>query len=312
MSVQRILVTGGAGFVGSNLIARLDEIGGYDIAVLDNEVLGSREAIADTSAQFLHGDILDMAAVSRALDGVDAVVHLAADTRVIPSISAPKFNFDVNVLGSINLLEQMRLLGVNKIVNASTGGAIIGAAEPPVHEAMVAAPMSPYGASKLAVEGYCSAYAASYGMQAASLRFSNVYGPRSWHKGSVVAHFIKQILKGEPLIVYGDGSQTRDYVHARDLADGIVRALDADISGPLQLGTGKGTPLNDIIALLREISGEDFAVRYEDFRAGEIVHTWCDISRAREAIGYDPQIGLAEGLEETWKWFIDNRERLSL
>ena len=108
---KRILVTGGAGFVGSNLIARLEETGGYDITVLDNEVLGSRAAIADTNAQFIHGDILDMAAVERALDGVDAVVHLAADTRVIPSISAPKFNFDVNVLGSINLLEQMRLRG---------------------------------------------------------------------------------------------------------------------------------------------------------------------------------------------------------
>ncbi|MFN2260194.1 MAG: NAD-dependent epimerase/dehydratase family protein, partial [Parasphingopyxis sp.] len=201
---------------------------------------------------------------------------------------------------------------VNTIVNASTGGAIIGAAEPPVHEGMVPAPLSPYGASKLAVEGYCSAYAASYKMQAASLRFSNVYGPRSWHKGSVVAHFIKQILKGEPVTVYGDGTQTRDYVHARDLADGIAGALDAGVAGPIQLGTGKGTPLNDIIALLREISDEDFEVRYEEFRAGEIVHTWCDISRAREMIGYDPRIGLAEGLEETWRWFIDNRTRLSL
>lgn len=305
-------MTGGAGFVGSNLVARLDELGGYEITVLDNEVLGSRAAIADTSARFLHGDILDMAAVSRALEGVDAVVHLAADTRVIPSISAPKFNFDVNVIGSMNLLEQMRLSGVNKIVNASTGGAIIGAAEPPVHEAMVPAPMSPYGASKLAVEGYCSAYAASYGMQAASLRFSNVYGPRSWHKGSVVAHFIKQILKGEPLTVYGDGSQTRDYVHARDLADGIVAALAADVSGPVQLGTGIGTDLDTIIAHLREISGIDFEVHHEDFRAGEIVHTWCDISRARELLGYDPQTELAAGLEETWRWFLDNRTRLGL
>ena len=309
---MRLLVTGGAGFVGSNLIARLDELGGHEIVVLDNEVLGSREAIADTSATFLHGDILDMAAVSRALEGVDAVVHLAADTRVIPSISAPKFNFDVNVLGSINLLEQMRQASVDRIVNASTGGAIIGEAEPPVHEAMVPAPMSPYGASKLAVEGYCSAYAASYGMKATSLRFSNVYGPRSWHKGSVVAHFIKQIMKGEPLVIYGDGGQTRDYVFARDLADGIAAALAADISGPLQLGTGIGTPLNDIVAMLREISGENFEVRHEDLRSGEIVHTWCDISRARDLIGYDPGTGLREGLEETWAWFVDNRARLGL
>ncbi|MGP1351685.1 MAG: NAD-dependent epimerase/dehydratase family protein [Parasphingopyxis sp.] len=309
---MKLLITGGAGFVGSNLIARLEELGGYEIVVLDNEVLGSREAIADCDIEFRHGDIRDAETVETALAGVDAVVHLAADTRVIPSISEPKFNFDVNVGGSLVVLEAMRRLGVNKIVNASTGGAIIGAAEPPVNETMVAAPLSPYGASKLAVEGYCSAYAASYGMRAASLRFSNVYGPRSWHKGSVIALFIKQILRGETLTVYGDGTQTRDYVHARDLSDGIVAALQSDASGPIQLGTGIGTPLNTIIDMLREISGRDIAVDYQPFRDGEIVHTWCDIGHARDVLRYDPQTGLRDGLEETWRWFVDNRERLAL
>ncbi|MBC2778031.1 NAD-dependent epimerase/dehydratase family protein [Parasphingopyxis marina] len=309
---MKILVTGGAGFVGSNLVARLDALGGHEIVVLDNEVSGARAAIADCAHTFIAGDITDPIAVERAMEGVEAVVHLAADTRVIPSIEAPRFNFDVNVAGSLVILETMRKLGIKRLVNASTGGAIIGDATPPVHEGMVAAPLSPYGASKLAVEGYCSAYAASYGMNAASLRFSNVYGPRSWHKGSVVALFIKQILKGETLTVYGDGGQTRDYVHARDLADGIVAALGSDVSGPVQLGTGIGTPLDEIIDLLREISGEDIAVDYKPFRAGEIVHNWCDIGHARAAIGYDPKIGLAEGLEETWRWFVDNREKLAL
>lgn len=312
MAQKRILVTGGAGFVGSNLLARLAETGGYDVVVLDNEISGSREAIADLPHDFVKGDITDPAAVERAMEGVEAVVHLAADTRVIPSIEEPKFNFDVNVGGSLVILETMRKRRIARLVNASTGGAIIGDAEPPVHEGMVAAPRSPYGASKLAVEGYCSAYAASYGINAASLRFSNVYGPRSWHKGSVVALFIKQIMKGETLIVYGDGGQTRDYVHARDLADGIVAALGSDVSGPVQLGTGIGTPLNDIIALLLKISGKDVPVDYQPFRAGEIVHNWCDIGHARAAIGYDPKTGLAEGLEETWRWFVDNREKLAL
>ncbi|MGP1282091.1 MAG: NAD-dependent epimerase/dehydratase family protein [Parasphingopyxis sp.] len=309
---MKILVTGGAGFVGSNLIARLNALGGYQIVVLDNEVLGSREAIADLDAAFIKGDIRDADAVDAALDGVEAIVHLAADTRVIPSISEPKFNFDVNVGGSLVILEAMRRLGIGKIVSASTGGAIIGEADPPVHEGMVASPVSPYGASKLAVEGYCSAYSACYGIQAASLRFSNVYGPRSWHKGSVVALFIKQILRGETLTVYGDGEQTRDYVHARDLADGIASALQSDAGGPIQLGTGVGTPLNAIIAMLREISGRDFAVDYQPFRDGEIVHTWCDISHARATLGYDPQIAVRDGLEESWRWFVDNRERLGL
>ena len=309
---MKLLITGGAGFVGSNLIARLDALGGYEIVVLDSEILGSREAIADCDVAFVHGDIRDAAAVETAMQGADAVIHLAADTRVIPSISEPKFNFDVNVGGSMVVLETMRRLGVNRIVNASTGGAIIGEATPPVHEAMVPAPASPYGASKLAVEGYCSAYSASYGIKAASLRFSNVYGPRSWHKGSVVALFIRQILQSETLTVYGDGEQTRDYVHARDLADGIVAALQSDATGPIQLGTGIGTPLNAIIDMLREISGHDIAVDYQPFREGEIVHTWCDIGHARRTLAYDPQIALRAGLEETWRWFVDNRNRLSL
>jgi len=312
MGNRRILVTGGAGFVGSNLIARLGGLGGYEIVVLDNEVLGSRAAIADCDVTFIEGDVRDPEAVETALQGVESVVHMAADTRVIPSVSEPKFNFDVNVGGSIVLLEAMRGLGINRIVNASTAGAIIGKAEPPVHEAMVAAPLSPYGASKLSVEGYCSAYSACYGIKAASLRFSNVYGPQSRHKGSVVALFIKQILKGERLTVYGDGEQTRDYVHVRDLADGIVAALESDVTGAIQLGTGIGTPLNAIIAMLREISGRDIAVDYQPFREGEIVHTWCDIGHAREVLGYGPQIALRDGLEESWRWFVDNHERLSL
>ncbi len=309
---MKILITGGAGFVGSNLIARLENRGGHKIAVLDNETTGSREAIADCDVKFIGGDIRDAETVAAALADVDAVVHLAADTRVIPSIENPRLNFDVNVGGSFTLLEAMRAREVAIGVAASTGGAIIGGAEPPVHERMVANPMSPYGASKLAMEGYCSAFAASYGMRFSSLRFSNVYGPRSWHKGSVVAHFMKQILKGERLTIYGDGSQTRDYVHARDLADGIVAALQSETSGPIQLGTGIGTPLNDIIALLGKISGTRPEVQYEPFRAGEIVHTWCDIGVARRTLGYAPKIGLEEGLEETWRWFVDNRGRLGL
>jgi len=309
---RKILITGGAGFIGSNLVARLDALGGYEVVVLDNEVSGTRAAIADCSCDFVAGDIRDRDVLERVMEGVDAVVHLAADTRVIPSIEAPEFNFDVNVGGSFNVLETMRRLGVNKIVSASTGGAIIGDTDPPVHEAMVASPISPYGASKLAVEGYCSAYAASYGMSCISLRFSNAYGPRSFHKGSVVALFIKQILQGKTLTVYGDGSQTRDYVHAHDLADGIVGALNSSANGPIQLGTGTGTSLNDIIGMLREVSGQEIAVEYRPFRSGEIVHNWCDISHARKSLGYDPQIPLGEGLAETWEWFVANSSRLRL
>ena len=309
---MKILLTGGAGFVGSNLISRLQEIGGFEVIVLDNEVLGKREFIADLRHEFVHGDIRDKGLVKRLVEGVDAVVHLAADTRVIPSIANPGFNMDVNVAGSFNVLEAMRETGVNRLVNASTGGAIMGEVEPPVHEEMTPRPASPYGASKLAVEGYCSAFAASYGMSCVSLRFSNVYGPRSFHKGSVIAHFMKQLLNDKPLEVFGDGAQTRDFVHVRDLSDGIVAALQKRASGVLQLGTGRPTAINEIIALLNEVTGLKPQVLYREFRAGEVRHTYCRIDRARGAIGYDPGISLREGLRDTWEWFLANRSRFEI
>jgi len=305
---MRVLITGGCGFVGTNLVARLNADGGHQVRVFDNESLGKREFLADLDVEFVHGDLRDADAIAAAVEGMDVVVHLAADTRVIPSIENPRHNFDANVVGTINLLEAMRATGVKRLVNASTGGAILGEIEPPVHEEMVPHPLSPYGASKLAVEGYSSAYCASYGFKIVSLRFSNVYGPRSFHKGSVVALYFRQILKGETLTVFGDGSQTRDYVYVVDLVDGIVRAMSAEMSGVYQLGTGIGTPLNDLIQAIRETVGNHAVdVRYEAFREGEIRHTWCDVSRARQAFGYDPSTTLQEGLDRTWRWFCAHR-----
>lgn len=309
---MKILLTGGCGFIGSNLISRLQEIGGYEVIAFDNEVLGKREFISELRHDFVPGDIRDKALVRRVMKGMDAVVHLAADTRVIPSIVDPGFNMDVNVAGSFNVLEAMRELGVGQLVNASTGGAIMGEVEPPVHEEMAPRPASPYGASKLAVEGYCSAFAASYGMSCVSLRFSNVYGPRSYHKGSVIAHFMKQLLNDKPLEVFGDGSQTRDFVHVRDLSDGIVAALRRRVSGVLQLGTGRPTAINELIALLGEVTGQKPHVHYREFRAGEVRHTYCRIDRARGAIGYEPGIALREGLRDTWEWFLANRSRFEI
>jgi UDP-glucose 4-epimerase len=306
-----ILVTGGAGFVGGNLIERLLARGAHRVRVLDSEVLGKREFIADLEHEFIKGDIRDRGVVEEALSGIDAVVHLAADTRVIPSVQNPEFNMDVNVRGSFNILEAMRRQGTPRLVNASTGGAIMGEVPPPVHEDMAPNPMSPYGASKLAVEGYCSAYAASYGMNCISLRFSNVYGPRSFHKGSVVAQFMKQIMRGEPLEIFGDGSQTRDYVYAGDLSDGIIAGLTAPFSGPIQLGTGRPTSLNELVDHLRAVSGEDFEVIYRDFRSGEVVKTYCKIDRARQILDYRPDTGLREGLAKTWAWFNDHKEHFA-
>ena len=302
---MRILITGGCGFVGSNLIARLHENENSFIRVIDNESLGRRQWIDEFGVDFVHGDIRNAEEVARALDGMDAVIHLAADSRVMDSIEDPAHNYDVNVRGTFVLLEAMRRQGVTRIISASTGGAIIGEASPPVNEEMVARPTSPYGAAKLAVEGYLSAYSGSYGFNAVSLRFSNVYGRRSYHKGSVVATFLKRILHGEAITVYGDGTQTRDYVFADDLCEGIIQAMRTSCSGVFQLGTGIGTPINELIEVIRDIVEPKYQtkVEYDEFRNGELHRTWCDISKAARTFGYSPQTTLPDGIRETWDWF---------
>jgi UDP-glucose 4-epimerase len=182
------LVTGGCGFIGVNLIPRLLEQG-VRVRVLDNLSLGRREDVEPLGVDLHVSDIQDPAAVAKACEGVDAVVHLAAHTRVVESLSKPQLNFNVNAVGTLNVLEACRASGISKMIFASTGGAILGEQEPPVHEGMVPQPISPYGASKLAGEAYSSAYTGAYGLKTAALKFSNVYGPYSYHKGSVVAQF---------------------------------------------------------------------------------------------------------------------------
>lgn len=303
--MNRLLITGGCGFIGSNLIAHLQANGGPEIRVFDNESLGSRAHIAEFDVEFVAGDIRDETAIADAVKGVDAVVHLAADTRVIDSIEDPSHNFDVNVRGSFNVFTAMRAAGVTRVVSASTGGAILGEATPPVHENIPPRPLAPYGASKLAVEGYCSAFNGSYGFSATSLRFSNIYGPRSYHKGSVVAAFLKRVMADKEVIVYGDGKQIRDYVFVEDICRGIEQALTTGSPDVYQLGSGKPTTLNALIELLQDAVGTQrkIRVRYEGYRNGELLETWCDISNARRALGYAPAVDLPEGLRRTWEWF---------
>lgn len=303
---HKTLITGGCGFVGANLISHLTQQGGFEITVLDNESLGSYSTIEPFQPEFVRGDIRDRELLDQVVAGKDSIVHLAADTRVIESIENPEHNFDVNVVGTFGLLMAARNAGVPRVINASTGGAILGDVPPPVDETMAPAPTSPYGASKLAVEGYCSAFGASFGVNAASLRFSNVYGPLSVHKGSVVAAFYRQILQGETLTVYGDGTQTRDYVFSQDLVSGIRLAMQSDKTGAFQLGTGTPTSINELIAAMREVVGSDYEVTvdYEDFRAGEIRNTWCNITKASDELGYSATTTLLDGLTQTWDWFL--------
>ncbi|HEV7966096.1 MAG TPA: NAD-dependent epimerase/dehydratase family protein [Candidatus Acidoferrales bacterium] len=298
------LVTGGCGFIGVNLVKRLRDRGDT-VRVFDNLSTGRHEDIASLGAQVIVGDVRDARALSDIAKGADVVVHLAAHTRVIESITDPDLNFDVNVLGTMNVLQACRDAGVQKLVFASTGGAILGDHKPPVHEEMVPRPISPYGAGKLAGEAYCSAFAGSFGLNTVALRFSNVYGPFSYHKGSVIAQFFRNLLEGSPLVVYGDGSQTRDFVFVEDLIEAVLLAEHIDTPGDVfQIASGRETSLNELIALICQlVPDRDLNICHEPARRGEVSRNYAKIEKARNALGYEPRVSLQEGLRRTWHWF---------
>jgi UDP-glucose 4-epimerase len=311
--MTRVLITGGCGFIGVNLIDFLRREADFDIVVLDDLSLGRKEYLEPYGVKFIAGDIRNPAIVSEAVVGASAIVHLAADTRVIDSIQNPRFNFDVNVIGTFNLIEISRKADVEQFIFASTGGAIVGHAEPPVHEDIPPRPISPYGASKLAAEGYLSSYFGSYGMKTSALRFSNVYGPRSYHKGSVVARFLKNVLAGKEIQVYGDGEQTRDFVYVDDICRAILQALSTNVGGQsYQLGSGIPTSVNRLL----DLTGQTVRpramppIKYLPARAGEILHTYSKIDKVCAELGFAPAMPLANGLEKTWEWFVHQNQAI--
>jgi UDP-glucose 4-epimerase len=299
-------VTGGCGFIGVNLGRSL--VGaGFEPVAFDNLSTGRLEdGHAAGYRDVIVGDILDADALAAAARGKYAVVHLAARTGVIDSITDPRGDIDTNVGGTLNALLAARDAEASAFVLASSG-APLGSVEPPGHEGLAPRPLSPYGASKLAGEGLCSAFAGSYGLAATALRFTNVYGPFSYHKGSVVAAFMKRIMDGDPLVIYGDGSQTRDFLFVDDLCRGVIAALERRPMGELyQLGTGIETSVNELVdALTATFSDRAVVVDHEPARAGEIARSYSDISRARDALGYQPSVGLEAGLTITRDWFVN-------
>jgi len=310
--MKSYLVTGGCGFIGVNLLSRLVAQSSR-VRVLDNLSLGKREDIEPFRVELQVGDIRDAAAVAEACRGVDVVVHLAAHTRVVESVANPRLNFDVNVIGTMNVLEACRAAGVKKMIFASTGGAILGEQEPPVHEGMVPRPISAYGASKLAGEAYCSAFCGSYGLNTVALRFSNVYGPYSYHKGSAVAEFFKNLIRKEPIAIYGDGRQTRDFLYVEDLVDAILLADKADTPGEyFQIASGRETSILTLLDTMKKIAPEAvFDIHHEPARAGEISRNYANIEKARRMLGYDPKTRLEDGLRNTWKWFLSKHRAAS-
>jgi len=328
------LITGGAGFIGTSLIRRLMAEGDHSIRIIDNLSVGTREdlasvcdlteilpttlstqrtALSTANVQLVVGDILDETLALKACEGVDIIVHLAANTGVGPSVDDPRKDCVTNVIGTLNYLEGARHNGVKRFVFASSG-APVGECTPPIHEELPAHPVSPYGASKLAGEGYCSAYFRSFGVQTVALRFGNVYGPGSGHKSSVVAKFIKQAMNGETLEIYGDGTQTRDFIYIEDLVQAIkLAAAKEGVGGEVfQIATNRETTVSEMLDILleclREVGVDGIHVVHGGKRLGDVMRNFSDTSKANSHLGWSCVVGLASGLRKTCGWYYDKRE----
>jgi UDP-glucose 4-epimerase len=274
-------------------------------------VAGEIPAVCPGSAQFVCGDIKSAEAVRRAMHGVDLVVHLAANTGVGPSVEDPLADCLNNVVGTLNTLEAARQAGARRFIFASSG-APVGEVVPPIHEEVVPRPVSPYGASKLAGEGYCSAYARTFGLETVGLRFGNVYGPGSGHKSSVVAKFIKDARTTGVLHINGDGSQTRDFIYIDDLVQAVlVAASTRGVGGEIfQIATERETSVAEIADLVKSklalFGIPSPRVVYEIPRKGDVARNYSDTSKARRLLGWKATTGLEIGIEKTIRAFMES------
>jgi len=326
----RWLITGGCGFIGTSLIRQLMQEGGHAIRVLDNLSVGTRDDLAsvcdfekvDTSlssftfplsssnsVELVVGDILDDELAIKVTKGADVIVHLAANTGVGPSVEDPRKDCVTNVIGTLNYLEGARTNGVKRFIFASSG-APVGECTPPIHEELPAHPVSPYGASKLAGEGYCSAYYRSFGVETVALRFGNVYGPGSGHKNSVVAKFIKQAMNGETLEVYGDGKQTRDFIYIEDLIRAIqLAATKEKVGGEVfQIATNRETTVSEMLSELLKVMEESGMpkpdVIHGEKRQGDVQRNFSDTRKAGLMLDWHAEMKLFEGLSLTADSFL--------
>lgn len=327
---MRWLITGGGGFIGSALVQSICAVKGTRVRVVDNfsvssiddfrerfSVNGLRVCQADRMFRsqsteridLVLGDIRDQNLAELAAVDCDVIVHLAANTGVQPSIKDPRNDCMTNVLGTLNYLEAAKIHGIKRFVFASSS-ALLGDAEPPFHENLLPQPVSPYGSSKLSGEGYCSAYCRTFGIETTMLRFSNVYGPGSTYKQSVVAKFIRSALRNGSIEVFGDGRQTRDFIYIDDLVRAIyVAGTLPGLRGEVfQIGSSRESTVLEVAetlcAVLRRRGFGDLEVLHGDPLAGDVRRSCLDTTKARRMLGWRPEIELEEGLSRTLDWFV--------
>lgn len=311
---DKYLITGGAGFIGSNL-ARFILDKGHEVVVLDNFATGKRENLEEIRDRItlIEGDIRDRATVDQAVEGCKAIFHQGALGSVPRSVEDPLTSHDVNVNGTITVLESARALGVKRIVFAASSSAYGDQPTSPKHEGMVPMPISPYASSKVCCEVYLQAYAAVYGMETVALRYFNVFGPRQDPFGAyaaVIPAFVSRLLKNESPIVFGDGEQSRDFCYIENVCTANWLGANAPKENcdgkPMNIACNSAVTLNQILGKLNELMGKSVQATYQPVRAGDVKHSLADISLAKSKIGYTPLVYFDEGLERAIDWYTKN------
>lgn len=302
---MRCLITGGAGFIGSNLAKKLLE-DSNEVIVLDNLISGYRSNLeALTSVRFIEGDIRDEATVAAAIEGCEVLFHLAASVGNQRSIDYPLEDAEINVMGTVKVLEAARRAGVRKIVASSSAGIFGELKTLPIREDHPIEPDTPYGSTKLCMEKLCLSYAKLYDIEAVCLRYFNVYGPNQRFDayGNVIPIFAFKILRGEPLTIFGDGEQTRDFINIHDVVQANVKAAMArGVSGAFNTGSGSRITINNLVVMLQSAAGIKAKVIHSSPRPGDVQDSLADISAGRNAFGFDPAVQLADGLKEYMAW----------
>lgn len=307
---MKILVSGGAGFIGSHLSRGLLEAR-HEVSVLDDLSTGCEANLNGRDIKFAVGDVRSSNALEHALDGVDAVYHLAAYISAPESVREPELCYDINIMGSLNLLIAAHKAGVKRVVLASSA-AVYGDTEEPVSESRIPQPQSPYAASKLSMEETAKVFAREYGLETVCLRFFNVFGPRQDPDSpyaAVIPQFIQEFESGRGVTILGDGEQTRDFVFVEDVVQACLLAMESKkaIGESINIASGRSVSILELAGILQGFYPEAPEVQFGAPREGDVRFSQADITKAREALGYHPKIELEEGLRRTVEWFKANR-----
>ncbi len=306
---KKVVVTGGAGFIGSHLVEELQNHG-YYVIILDDLSTGKRENVAHflkkDSVELVEGSVTDLALLQTLFQGIEYVFHQAAIASINSSIENPLLVNDVNITGTLKVLLAARDNGVKKVIAASSSSVYSNVTPIPQNEAMPPDPISPYALTKLACEYYCSIFRRLYGLSTVCLRYFNIYGPRQdiqSQYSAVVPTFIQRIADNQPLVILGDGNQSRDFVYVKDVVSANILAAQSDAESTYNIGSGQSITINELARKTLQLMGKDLELVYKESRPGEVTQSLADINKAR-TFGYEPQWPIQDGLAETIAYYL--------